>query len=286
MMKTGNLLECVLAGFVSVFLLVMSANAEEFTLRIGAGHPTPGLVYVYAADTYFVPEVERRVKERTGHSVRFVKAWAGTIAKPDSIIDAVQKGSLDIGLNAVGFDLGRLRLLNFGYYFPFSPDEMLSQQLSMKMLNEVSALQESVKPYNIRILFLAPTDEYGMITKFKIDRMADIAGKRIACAGANAPWVQAAGGVPVQLPISENYQGLQTGMIDGNVYAASGMTSFRLVEIAKYYTNTGFGAIVGGIGAYMNLDTRKKLPKDIVDIIDEVAVETSQDRGNQQAAQR
>ena len=41
-----------------------------------------------------MPEVEKHVKERTGHSVRFIKAWAGTIAKPDAIIDAVGKGSL------------------------------------------------------------------------------------------------------------------------------------------------------------------------------------------------
>ena len=275
MTRAGNWLGRVVAALVFSSVLATGANADEFTLRIGAGHPA-SLTYVYTADTFFVPEVERRVKERTGHSVRFIKAWAGTIAKPDSIIEAVQKGSLDIGLNSVGFELARIRLLNFGFYFPFSPsDEVLSQQLSMRMLAEVPALQESVKPYNVRILYLAPSERYGMNTKFKIERLEDIAGKRIACAGTNAPWVQAVGGVPVQLPISENYQGLQTGMIDGNVYAANAMTTFHLVEVAKYFTNTGFGSVVAGFGAYMNLDTRKRLPKEVVDIIDEVAVETS-----------
>ena len=269
---------------ISVWLAAMLAGtpvqAEEFTLRIGAGHPTPGLTYVYVADTHFVPEVTKRVQERTPHTVRFIKAWAGTVAKADNTVEAVQKGALDIGLNVVAFEQGRIPLLNFGYYFPFSPtNELISQRISMRMLKEVPALQESMKPYNAHILFISNSDRYGMITKFKLDRIEDIKGKRIACAGSNAPWVEVAGGVPVQLPITENYQGLQSGMIDGNIYIASGMVSFRFAEVAKYFTNTGFGSIAGAIGAFMNLDTRKRLPKEIVAIIDEVAEETSKKNG-------
>src|SRR6218665_4207432 len=62
--------------------VVCSACAANFTLRMGGGHPT-GLTYVGVYDTYFATEVTKRVKETTGHDIRFIKAWGGSVAKVD-----------------------------------------------------------------------------------------------------------------------------------------------------------------------------------------------------------
>ncbi|HEX6319080.1 MAG TPA: hypothetical protein VFZ84_09405, partial [Burkholderiales bacterium] len=42
------------------------AGAEEITLRIASGHP-PAVVYAGLMQSYFQPELKKRVEERTDH---------------------------------------------------------------------------------------------------------------------------------------------------------------------------------------------------------------------------
>ncbi len=264
----------ILATLFALLLAASEGNAAEITLRIGAGQPTPGMVYVYVADTYFVPEVVRRAKER-GYNVRFVKAWAGTIAKPDSIVGAVQKGSLDIGLSVPSFEQAHTPLLNYSFYFPFTTtDYLLQQKIAARMLSEVPAVRESMYPYNIYVLAMSVSELYGVISKFEWEKLEDLKGRKMAVAGVNAPWLIAVGATPVQLPIGENYTGIQTGLIEGNIFFVSGLEAFKLHEVAKHYTKIEMGTLVSN-AMFMNMDTRNKLPKDLVDIIDKVAAETS-----------
>ncbi|MBN8507825.1 MAG: TRAP transporter substrate-binding protein DctP [Burkholderiales bacterium] len=247
---------------------------QEIVLRIGAGHPTPALAYVFIADTFFVPEVVRRAKDK-GLNVRFVKAWAGTVAKLDGIVEAVQKGALDIGLAVPSFDQSRTALLNYGLYFPFTTtDPLLQARVAMRMLHEVPALQDSMKPYGVQVLSMSVTENYGMMLRKEVTGIDGLKGLKLACAGANAPWAQAVGAVPVQMPIGENYQAIQTGLIDGNIYFASGFAAFRLYEVAKYFLKTDFGSFVSN-AVFINAERRAALPRELVAILDEVAAESS-----------
>ncbi len=245
--------------------------AGDFTLRIGAGHPR-SLTYVGVADDYFVPEVIRRAKD-AGHNVRFVKAYAGTVAKLDGIVEAVQKGTLDIGLAAVSFDTERAALFNFSYNVPFtSPDQMLQQRVANRMLKEVPALRASVEKYNIHVLNLSAYEDYGIITKVEVKNLKELKGKKLGVSTSNATWIAAAAAAPITIPVGEFYTSIQNGLVDGGVFFASGLDSFKLSEVGKYFLKTGRGAIIG-TATYMNLTTRDKLPTELVKIIDEVAEE-------------
>lgn len=251
-----------------------AARADNFTLRMGGGH-TPGLTYVQVYDTFFATEVAKRVKEKTGHNIRFIKAWGGSVAKVDGALEAVQKGSLDIGLSPIGFEQARAGLLNYSAYMPFTADDpVLQQKVATRMLKEVPALQESVKPYNAHILAQMVTEAYGLATSFDWSRVADLQGKRIAMAGTNAPLFIPTGAVPVTLGIGEHYQAMQNGLADGSLFFISGMEAFKLREVAKVWTKTGFGSYSTFV-SFMNTGTRGKLPKEVVAIIDQVADEAT-----------
>lgn len=253
---------------------VCGASAASFTLRMGGGHPT-GLTYVGVYDTYFATEVGKRVKEKTGHDLRFIKAWGGSVAKVDGVIEAVQKGTLDIGLSPIGFEQSRAGLLNYSAYVPFtSPDPVLQQKVSNRMIKEVPALQASMKPYNSHVLGAMTSEAYGVTTKFDWNSVAELKGKRIALAGTNAPLFIPLGAVPVTLGIGEHYQAIQNGLADGSLFYISGLEAFKLQEVAKVFNKTGFGSL-STLVAFMNLDTRAKLPKEVVAIIDEVAEESA-----------
>lgn len=265
----------VFAAFAVVFGMTSGgALAADITLRIGAGHPTPALAYVLAADTHFVPEVTRRAKEK-GHNVRFVKAWAGTVAKVDGIVEAVQKGALDIGLSVPAFEQARTSILNYSLYFPFSStDPMRQVKVAQRMLKEVPALQDAMTPYGNRILAMSVAENYGLMLKNELNALDNLKGRKLACAGTNAPWASAVGAVCVQLPIGENYLAIQTGLIEGNIFFMSGFESFRLKEVARIWLQADLGSFVSN-AMLMNADVRNKLPRELVEIIDQVAAETA-----------
>ena len=255
--------------------LAETVAAKTYRLRIGAGHPTPALTYVFVANKFMVPEITKRVAERTEHKVRIIEAYAGTVASLTEIIEATQKGTLDIGLSVPGFEQSKTMLLNYSLYFPFTTsDYVLQEQIARKMLTEVPAIQDSMSQYNIHVLAQSVAGTYGVTTNFPWKSIDDLKGKKIAVAGTNAPWIKEVGGVPVQMSVAKNYQAMQTGLLDGNVFFSTGLIAFKLHEVAKYYTQTGFGSFVSN-AMFMNKKTRDGLPPEIVRIIDEVAAEAA-----------
>lgn len=269
-----NALLRVLVASVGLALMSTVAVADSFTLRIGSGHPTTGFAYVTAADEYFVPEVIRRAKER-GHTVRFIKAFGGTVAKVDAVVESVQSGALDIGLSCPPFEPSRMPLLNFAFNVPFvSSDPLVTQAVATRMLEEVPALQESMSAYNVRVINLTVQEPYGVISSFDWSTLDQIKGHKFGVSASNGPLYGAVGVAPVIVPAQEAYLALKTGMIDGQVFFASGMNSFKLHEVAKYFVLTGQGSYVGG-AMLINSDSRKRLPSDLAKIIDDVAKETA-----------
>ena len=77
---------------------------------------------------------------------------------------------------------------------------------------------------------------------------ADLEGLKIRVAGATAAdVVTALGATPVQMPINQVYNALQTGLIDGVITGSSTLNDFKLDEVANSYT---FGANLGRLSFY------------------------------------
>jgi TRAP-type C4-dicarboxylate transport system substrate-binding protein len=90
-------------------------------------------------------------------------------------------------------------------------------------------------------------------------------------AGPNLPWVVA--GIPVRMTIPKSAQQMQTGVGEAVILFPDTDFKLKLHESIKggYYTVTDFGAVVQ-INLNMNNKTRKKLPPEVVKIIDEEGV--------------
>ena len=84
---------------------------------------------------------------------------------------------------------------------------------------------------------------------------ADIVGLKIRVSGSMAGrLVEAMGATPVQMPASQIYNSLQTGLIDGVITGASAVADFKLDEVANSYT---IGAPLGHITFYLVMNQRK-----------------------------
>jgi TRAP-type C4-dicarboxylate transport system substrate-binding protein len=84
---------------------------------------------------------------------------------------------------------------------------------------------------------------------------SDVLGLKIRVSGSIAgKLVEAMGGTPVQMPASQIYNSLQTGLIDGVITGASAVADFKLDEVANSYT---IGAPLGHITFYLVMNQAK-----------------------------
>lgn len=248
-----------------------SIQGDDITLRIGSGHP-PFITYVKWMKDFVVPEVKKRVEAGTKYKIKFNEHYAGTVVNVFDTLEGVQDGRLDIGGWCVCFDDDKAMAMNLPYFFPFqTPDGNAAIKVFRRLVDERPELfQDYAKRYNQKLIGMSGFNNYGLLTAFDWKNFADLKGHKILAAGPNLPWVR--GGIPVRTTIPTAAQQLQTGVGEGIVLFPDTVFKLKLHESAKFYTNVNFGAVVQ-ISLTMNMDARKKLPKEVVAIIDQVARE-------------
>lgn len=252
-------------------LLPGTAPAETFRLVIGAGHPVDASVWITPMRDFFQVEVKKRVEAKTPHKIEWVEAYGGSIAKLGEVLEAVESGLMDIGDLHVPFEPAKLMAHNFPYFIPFgTPDPVMAAKAARKVFDDTPQLREILeKKYNQVYLATGAVGNYNLVTTFPWEKVEQLKGRKIAAAGPNIPWVQAIGAVPVQSNLNEAYTSLQTGVYQGWVMFPDAIISFKLHEVAKYYTFTDFGAIPN-VMITINQNTWKKLPKEVQEIFREV----------------
>ncbi len=265
----------VFAASLSLSMLGVStvASAETFRLRIASGHP-PVIVYANLMQTFFVPEVTKRVAARTQHKVEFIEGYAGSMVKVADTLEGVQSGIIDIGGFCFCFEPSNLPLHAFQVMLPFGTmDPVKSVTLSRRIYDKVPYMSQVFEDkFNQKLLNIFADNGYNLGTTFEWNKVADLKGKKLAGAGLNLKWLEYAGAVPVQGSLPEAYTGLQTGVYLGWVMFPSAYISFKLHEVGKYYTETDFGAI-SWYGLTINKARWNKLPKDVQNILAEVGRE-------------
>jgi C4-dicarboxylate-binding protein DctP len=262
----------IVTGIIGGFGLSMS-YADTIKLRIASGHPAAN-TYVNLMQNFFVPEVTKRVAERTKHKVEFVEGYGGSMVKVADTLEGVQSGIIDIGAFCFCFEPSNLPLGGFQVMLPFgtmSPE--MSVKLARKVYDKVPYMSQVFdKKFNQTLIALISDNGYNLGTSFEWKTVADLKGKKIAGAGLNLKWLEYAGATPVQSSLVDAYTSMQTGVYFGWIMFPSGWINFKLNEVGKYYTEIGFGAITWH-GMTINKKSFAKLPKDVQKIVLEVAKE-------------
>ena len=84
----------------------------------------------------------------------------------------------------------------------------------------------------------------------------------------SARFIEAMGGASVAMPFPEGYQALQKGVVNATMQSSSMMIMFKLNEVAQYATR-GY-LIPASLMIGVNMDTFRKMPKDIQEILVDV----------------
>lgn len=249
------------------------AAAETFQLRIASGHPAVN-TYVNLMETFFVPEVTRRVAEETEHEVGFIEGYGGAMVSVADTLEGVQSGIIDIGAFCFCFEPSNLPMQAFQVMLPFgtmSPETSVT--LARRVYDRVPYMSEVFEDrFDQRLIALIADNGYNLTTNFPWETVEDLQGQKLAGAGLNLKWLEYAGAVPVQSSLVDAYTSLQTGVYNGWIMFPSGVVNFKLHEVSPYYTEIGFGSITWH-GMTINQNRFDSLPEEVQTIILEVGRE-------------
>jgi len=113
-----------------------------------------------------------------------------------------------------------------------------------------------------------------MLRNQKIDK-ADLTGLKIRTSPFYDPMIKALGGAPVRVAGGEIYSALERGVVDGACWPALGALDYKWYEVAKYQVRPRFGDTVYQI--LVNLDSWNRLPKDLQDLLTQIAIEVEEE---------
>ena len=262
-----------LAAGIALALVPAAAHADDFKLRIASGHPAVN-TYVNLMQNFFVPEVTKRVAARTKHKVEFIEGYGGSMVKVADTLEGVQSGIIDVGGFCFCFEPSNLPLHAFQVMLPFGTmDPVVSVKLARAVYDKTPFMGKVLEDkYSQVLIGLIADNGYNLSTTFEWNSVADLKGRKLAGAGLNLKWLEYAGATPVQSSLPEAYTSLQTGVYNGWIMFPSGVVNFKLHEVAKIYTEIGFGAITWH-GLTINKARWAKLPDDVKAIIAEVGRE-------------
>ena len=266
----------VLLGALIFVLPMGQAQAKTYKLTVVAGHP-PIFLWVSMARDFFIPEVDKRLKEAGGeNSVEWNQAYGGTVAKIGGALEAIEEGIADMGFVGTLFEAPKMPLHNVSYMTPFGSASIFD------VVDTVTELQASIpefgrewEKHNQVFLGGAGLDTYGILTNFPVNTVADLDGHKIAAPGPAANWIKGTGAVAVAGNLNTYYNDIKTGVYEGTLTFMTAAAAGKLQEVAPHICMVNFGAQFAG-GISINKDVFDSFPPEMQKIFKEVGLEYAQ----------
>lgn len=223
---------------------------------------------------YFIPEVDRRLAETGHYRIRWNKAFGGTIAKPRGVLDALQYDLADIGIVTTPFHADKVPFYNLPYVTPFvSTDIGLVARTMSELVNRYPALADEWQEYRqVYLTTAGAIDTYQILTTFPVDSLQDLRGKKIAGVGPNLRFVTGLDATSVTSGISDWYNNLATGLVDGVLSWIEGSMAYRLNEVAPYLIDVRLGAVSTKV-INVNARTWSRLPEEVRVVLRQTAAD-------------
>ncbi|WP_102108581.1 C4-dicarboxylate TRAP transporter substrate-binding protein [Oceaniglobus roseus] len=188
------------------------------------------------------------VKELSGGDL-VPEVFTGTVLlAPRASLQGIQDNVVQVAHHAAVYTPSDLPVANAVQELGFSYSDPVQAIFAVTdfSMNNATQLQEW-KDKSVVYLGAYATPGYVLMCSSPVRTLEEIKGKRIRTAGsAVSVWVEEAGGIPVNVPSSEMYTGLERGTLDCATNAASDLVDRSLLEVAKHTTLLSTGMYWAG----------------------------------------
>lgn len=248
----------LLVGICLAFSFPVTATAKTITLTMTNQNPEKG----WGQQMALIPWM-KKIEAATNGKLKFKVYYSQTLSKGPDAWNAVKNGIADTGWCFHAYWPGMTSLSDVISLpsLPFNTSEEASAAL-WKLYEKFPSIREQYKDNHVLLLYT--TSPYFLITsKKQVKNLDDLKGLKIRMMGGpSTEMMKALGGVPVSVPMPENYMALQKGVTDGMGSPWEAINSFRLYEVVKYYTlGTNFPVVYFSVA--VNKRKWNSLPKDI-----------------------
>lgn len=247
-----------------------AAKTVELTFNIAA--PGKAQASVYEPSERLV----QKVAERTNGRVKIVMMYNAALAPLPETFDAVLKGITDIGESNTGYSAGRFpiteaTILPFGFPSSFAQSHTINDFVNKYSLSEF----EGVVPMD----FVTPPPFVLGMTKTPVRTIDDMNGKIIRVTSQSAAdLITKMGATPRVTPITEVYELLAKGVIDGQTSGPEAWPGFKFTEVCNYMVDIRFIAMGNVSYTIINKDSWAKLTPQDQQTLKEIFQEQVNDR--------
>ncbi len=259
-------------------------NARPFLLAAAVAAVLPAQAQVvltassWLSPTHALTETQKawcaKLEEKTAGKAKCNLLPRGVAAAP-ATFDAVRNGLADLSFTVHGYTPGRFVTTQIAE-LPFlgnnsEPVSVAFQRLYAK----TPAMAEEHKGVKVLAVF---THGPGIVfnTKRPITKAEELVGLKWRVGGGMVNEISKALGMNVTLkPAPESYELLSTGVMDGTLFPAESVESFKIDKVIKYGTTFPGGLYNTSFVFMMNQAKYDALPADIKKAVDELSGETA-----------
>ncbi|MBL8330704.1 MAG: TRAP transporter substrate-binding protein [Rubrivivax sp.] len=246
--------------------LSLGASAQTTTLTLSAWVPPAHILTTTQRE--WCEMLEQKVPGKVKCNV-----LPRAVSAPPATFDAVRNGLADLSFTVHGYTPGRFVTTQMAE-MPFMGDSAEASSVAFQRTYARNpAMAEEHKGVKVLAVF---THGPGLVlnTKRPISKVADLDGLKFRVGGGMVNEISKSLGMNVTLkPAPESYELLSTGVMDGTLFPAESVESFKLEKTIKHATIFPGGLYNTSFVFMMNQATYDKLSADVKKAVDEMSGE-------------
>jgi len=259
---------CALA--LSGLIAMPAAAAETIKAVVIDGYPAKAM-WVKEFTDFFIPEVDKRLAESGNYQFEWQESYGGSIVKPKGVLEGIKLGLGDIGIVTT---ISKLPSQALSAVTPFvAADARAVAKAVDEIAKEYPSMQKEFEEQNqVYLATGVVLDTYQLLSREPISSIKDVEGGKVAGAGMNLRYLEGIdGAVGVRGGLTDFYSMLQTGLVDHAMLWPEAAKTFKIAEVAPHMLKADLGA-VNSKTVTVNADYWKKLPEEVQNVLQEVAV--------------
>ncbi len=209
---------------VALGLSPLPQALAETTLRFQCAYPEKA--NVGQTTLFFASEVARL----TNNQVHVKSLWPEPAVKMDEAFAAVCEGKLDGYSGSLLYFAKKVPEVNC-QWLPYNWANAADAKVVLSNKGYMKVMAEAVAPHGVTYLGALSVSSMGLLTKFPVEKIGDLKGKKIRAVGMEAEIIKALGATSVDSPAGEQYAMLKSGAVDGTDFPWYTIEQYKFYEV-------------------------------------------------------
>ena len=278
--QSGHILVILLV--LAIFILPMSAIASDkdlptVTWRCQSAWPPPEAIAPgskYFGGYGMTMDTVRRVKEKTNGKFIIKVYTPNTLFKTRGILPAVRAGAIEMATINGAYLKGKIPSAAIECISVGGPRDAKRLVPMFKNSEWLEIVRRDYARFGVHYVGALPCANSVFMTNFPIHKLSDLKGHKVAASGSKGDLIKIVGGVSTTIHGTDLYPALQRGTVDGIVYPAYCLNTYKFYEVTKYLIWAGIqNPLCSNI--ISNLDAYQKLPAEYQKALDEACLEVT-----------